>query len=1243
MARLTIGRVAWRSLVYFARSNAAVAMGVAATTAVITGALLIGDSVRGSLRGLVVQRLSNVHVSLQARTFFDPTLLQTLSLPEGVAAVEPTVIASSAAVEFRGGGDNRTRRAGRVQALAVAPGFWESVQLPPGIASPGAEEVALNATLAAELGVEVGDEVTLRLGKIAGVPGDLSLGRPDDATVNIPRQRVAAVLPDDSIGGFSFHTNQAPPRNVFASLATVTDMLDTGGRVNGALVLAQLAGSFPDEVGQQWASELNLQFRPRLEDYGLQLDRHTRIFPDPNIDDPALGQTPPETVFDYYQLTSKELIIDLPTSAAVYDKVGHSNATRMLAYLANSIARIEAPQRDMRPDRRAAVFEARHPDDVLYNAQRGRPSMQLAIVEPPASIDDAIRASRMGDIGFGAEEEDLPKILSRLVPYSIVVGVDPDEELRLQDYRQIDFSDLYVPYCWINTWLAEQLDAQPGDWVRMTYYQPETADGQQVELATNLMIAGIVPITEPKRRFLRNRPAMFDRRPTVFNDPHMTPSVPGVTDQESISQWDLPFPLTYEIEPVDDEYWNNHRLTPKLFLPYRYAATRSMFASRFGATTSVRVPASKVSDPQVLRDAIDEALLPTRALKGLNFIPIRSQQLEASAGTTPFDALFLSLSFFVIVAALLLVFLLLKLGLQQRATQVGVWLALGFTAARIRSILLREQALVCLLGTAIGIAVGIGYAQLMLAGLETWWVGAITTRFLDFYMTPVSLVLGAVSGGVVSLLTIFLGLRQLSRLEPLVVLRGNASSLNLPDQGRPAIWAGLAAVAGVAGAATVVAGLNQTGMERAGAFFGSGMLLLLAALLALRYRIEVQMSAVQQPTRIGLAGMAFRSAIRNPGRSMLAVSMLAVTSFLISSMSVFQMSPTQRGYGGFDLIAESSIPIFKDPGSGAARQEMLGPKAAALQGVSIVSFRARLGADASCNNLYQVAEPTILGVPPRMAELHDYAPEKVAFDWVAAEDPENPWRGLERQGDGSRSYPVPVILDQNTAAWSLKQGARLGDTIELEIGGKPLYFRTVGLLSNSIFQGKLLIGKENFERLFPHETGFRFFLINSGDQPASQVAELLEEGWSDAGLDVQNSETILQQFLNVQNTYISAFQALGALGLLLGTLGLAAVQLRSVMERRRELALMQAIGFSPRRLNRLITAETFALLGTGVGIGILCAILALGPYVIEMGPQLSLLGPLLLLLVVVAVGFAVVQLTLRSVTRKPLLEALRNE
>ena len=64
-------------------------------------------------------------------------------------------------------------------------------------------------------------------------------------------------------------------------------------------------------------------------------------------------------------------------------------------------------------------------------------------------------------------------------------------------------------------------------------------------------------------------------------------------------------------------------------------------------------------------------------------------------------------------------------------------------------------------------------------------------------------------------------------------------------------------------------------------------------------------------------------------------------------------------------------------------------------------------------------------------------------------------------------------------------------------------------------------------------------------------------------------------FHRVENTYLSTFQMLGGLGLLLGTLGMAAVLLRNVLERRRELALLRAVGYNAGHLALMVIAENF--------------------------------------------------------------------
>src|SRR6185436_5237529 len=99
---------------------------------------------------------------------------------------------------------------------------------------------------------------------------------------------------------------------------------------------------------------------------------------------------------------------------------------------------------------------------------------------------------------------------------------------------------------------------------------------------------------------------------------------------------------------------------------------------------------------------------------------------------------------------------------------------------------------------------------------------------------------------------------------------------------------------------------------------------------------------------------------------------------------------------------------------------------------------------------------------------------------------------------------------------------------------------------------------------------------------AAKLAGDLESALSDYGFDAASTAERLAAFNRVENTYLSTFQALGGLGLVLGTIGLAAVLLRNVLERRRELALLRAVGYNSRHFTVMIISENALLLFAGV-------------------------------------------------------------
>jgi ABC-type antimicrobial peptide transport system permease subunit len=236
------------------------------------------------------------------------------------------------------------------------------------------------------------------------------------------------------------------------------------------------------------------------------------------------------------------------------------------------------------------------------------------------------------------------------------------------------------------------------------------------------------------------------------------------------------------------------------------------------------------------------------------------------------------------------------------------------------------------------------------------------------------------------------------------------------------------------------------------------------------------------------------------------------------------------------------------------------------------------------------------------------------------------------------------VLDKNMATYSLHLYGGIGEEFELTYADAgPIRFRVVGLLSNSVLQGSLLIGEADFVRRFPDVSGYRYFLIQTPDNRVQDVAAALEDRLSDQGFDAASTRQRLEELFAVQNTYLSTFQSLGALGLLLGTFGLAAVQMRNVIERRGELALLRAAGFRRRRLARLVMIEALALLTGGLLTGFLAALVTTLPHIFLGGASIPLGDLAILLALVLVVGSLTSLAAARTVLRAPLLAALREE
>ncbi len=329
---------------------------------------------------------------------------------------------------------------------------------------------------------------------------------------------------------------------------------------------------------------------------------------------------------------------------------------------------------------------------------------------------------------------------------------------------------------------------------------------------------------------------------------------------------------------------------------------------------------------------------------------------------------------------------------------------------------------------------------------------------------------------------------------------------------------------------------------------------------------------------------------------MAVVALVACGVFLVVAVGANRkeaaLDATRRdsGTGGFAFYARTTIPLFEDLNTAAGRQK-LGVKRGALEGVSVVPMRVRPGDDASCLNLSRAQEPTLLGVTPR--PLADRGAFRFASS-LEAHDARlsSPWLLLDAPQDGADV--VPAIGDNATVVWGL--GKSLGDTIVYtDERGRKLSVRIVALLEDSILQGCLLISEGNFEKHFPSSAGYSALLIDAPHEQAPEIEASLNRSLRDFGPELTPAVQRLAMFQRVENTYLAIFQSLGALGLLLGGGGLAAVVMRNVLERRAELSMLRAVGFAPSRIRRLLLIEHGGLLCIGLAIGIIAAAVAIGP------------------------------------------------
>jgi len=793
----------------------------------------------------------------------------------------------------------------------------------------------------------------------------------------------------------------------------------------------------------------------------------------------------------------------------------------------------------------------------------------------------------------------------RTVPYSMVTTAEPP----------LAPPDLATNEIIINQWLADDLQVAGGASLTMRYFV--TGGSKRLEERTNeFRVRAVVPLSG------------------IYADRSLMPDFPGLAKAESTENWDAGFPIQLsKIRPKDEAYWKQYRGTPKAFISL--AAGQGLWGNRFGNVTAIRFP--RASN----RDELEKRLLTRLApgALGMSFEPVREQALAAANSGQDFGELFLGFSFFLILAALILVGLMFQFGLEQRVTEIGTLLAIGFRPAQVRRIFFAEGIGLAMIGGFLGTLIGTLYARVILHLLTTVWHQAIGTSTLAYHANPSTCAAGILASTIVAAITIALVLRKQARQPAYELLaRGAERTFTVGARKRP-FWSSLIlAVSAVAAIAIIAWALAARGESASSAFFGAGALLLLAGIAATSLVLHA-LARVESRHALSVAAMGIRSSARRRPRSVATVALLAAGSFMVIAVAANRLDAElgahkrSSGTGGFALIGEAALPVMHDLNTSDGR-DFFGLSPQELQGVSFVPLRVRDGDDASCLNLNRARQPRLLGVNPEL--LHG------AFSFAdvwRGKEAVTGWQLLRNHREGRE---IPAIGDANSIRWGL--GKKVGDTLNyVDERGNAFKTRIVATVANSILQGSLVIDERAFVERFPGEAGYRMFLIDAPSNRVAEVSATLSRALQDTGLELTPAAQRLAAFNAVQNTYLNTFQVLGGLGLLIGTAGLGVVVLRNVLERRGELGLLLALGYKRSLLHRLVLSEHIGLLALGLLIGIIAALCAVTPFLLSGRGGLPYQWLTITLAAVLVTGLLCTLVATWSALRGNLLAALRNE
>jgi putative ABC transport system permease protein len=521
-------------------------------------------------------------------------------------------------------------------------------------------------------------------------------------------------------------------------------------------------------------------------------------------------------------------------------------------------------------------------------------------------------------------------------------------------------------------------------------------------------------------------------------------------------------------------------------------------------------------------------------------------------------------SAFALLIGMFIIYNSFAIAVTQRRSEIGILRALGATRAQIRTLFLAESCTAGLIGSAIGVGLGMAFAHSLTGatGQLMTLMFAVRQNAQEAFVDPRLILLAVGLGVVTSMVAAYLPARSAARVEPVQALQKGRYQVLSAGENRLRRRAAVVCIA----IALVCLALSRSRLL----FFVGYVLAMAAALLLVPFLSQLLVKLLRIPLkwlRPIEGALAADSLLQAPRRTSATVAALVLSLALV-------VGQAGAARGSFDSIDEWV-------------NNTMNPDL-------FVSTSANLGAR---DFHFPPSVEADLASVPGIEEVQPVRSVRVQYKglplMIVAADEEKIDRRINRHmiaGDRVTMSRLTAdgkgfIIAENLAALA---HLRLGDTMELPAPSGILRRPIVGVirdLSNQL--GTVFLDRKLYREAFQDDTIdiFRVYL-KPGVPPEAARGRIVERLGGQRHLFITLNAELRKSISDIMNQWFGMTYLQVLVAVAVAVLGIVNTLTVSITDRRRELGVLRAVGGLRNQIRHTIWMEaiTIGLIGLVLGL-----------------------------------------------------------